>query len=65
MTNISSLLSRQLSVPQLVSQMFSPSNLMAAADPRNGKFLTGLTSTTLIVDFTSFKSRLCSGEEFP
>ena len=32
---------RQLSVPQLVSQMFSPSNLMAAADPRNGRFLTG------------------------
>ena len=30
-------------MPQLVSQMFSPSNLMAAADPRNGKFLTGLT----------------------
>ena len=37
---------RQLSVPQLVSQMFSPSNLMAAADPRNGRFLTGFNFYT-------------------
>ena len=32
---------RNLTVPEITSQMFSPSNLMAAADPRMGKFLTG------------------------
>jgi len=31
---------RSLSVPELVGQMFSPSNLMAACDPRTGKYLT-------------------------
>ena len=33
---------RSLTIPELTSQMFSPTNLMAAADPRNGKYLTGL-----------------------
>merc|ERR1712072_1112794 len=31
---------RQLSVPDLTQQMFSSSNMMAAADPKNGRYLT-------------------------
>merc|ERR1719445_2140273 len=31
---------RSLSVPEVVSQMFSPNNVMAAIDPRMGRFLT-------------------------
>merc|ERR1711959_77719 len=31
---------RRLSVPDLTQQMFSSSNMMAAADPKNGRYLT-------------------------
>jgi len=31
---------RQISVPELVSQMFDAKNMMAACDPRNGRYLT-------------------------
>lgn len=31
---------RSLTVPELTQQMFEPRNMMAAADPRNGKYLT-------------------------
>ena len=31
---------RSLTVPEVVSQMFSPTNVMAACDPRMGRFLT-------------------------
>jgi tubulin beta len=31
---------RQLSVPELVSQMFDAKNMMCAADPRHGRYLT-------------------------
>jgi len=31
---------RQLSVPELTQQMFDPKNMMAAADPRHGRYLT-------------------------
>jgi len=31
---------KQISVPELVSQMFDTKNMMAACDPRNGRYLT-------------------------
>jgi len=31
---------RALTVPELTSQMFDPRNMMAASDPRNGRYLT-------------------------
>jgi len=34
---------RSLSVPELTQQMFSPSNMMAASDPRHGRYLTVAT----------------------
>ena len=51
---------RQLSVPQLVSQMFSPSNLMAAADPRNGRFLTGFSFYTESFQLLSFTNTVAA-----
>ena len=34
-------LSRSLTVPELTQQMFDARNMMAACDPRHGKYLTG------------------------
>jgi tubulin beta len=34
---------RSLSVPELTQQMFSPGNMMAASDPRHGRYLTVAT----------------------
>ncbi|KAJ3308015.1 hypothetical protein HDU76_004186 [Blyttiomyces sp. JEL0837] len=34
---------RQLTVPQLTTQMFDPKNMMAASDPRHGRYLTVAT----------------------
>ena len=40
---------RALTVPELTQQMFDAKNMMAAADPRHGRYLTGnvieMTST--------------------
>ena len=55
---------RQLSVPQLVSQMFSPSNLMAAADPRNGRFLTGFYFLSFIWSIWSVSEKVVSELHF-
>jgi hypothetical protein len=35
------LLVRPLSVPELTQQMFDAKNMMAACDPRHGRYLTG------------------------
>jgi hypothetical protein len=32
---------RPLSVPELTQQMFDAKNMMAACDPRHGRYLTG------------------------
>jgi len=40
LTSRGGLLYRALSVPQLVQQMFDSKNMMAACDPRNGRYLT-------------------------
>ncbi len=34
---------RSLTVPELTQQLFDPKNMMAAADPRNGRYLTAAT----------------------
>ena len=34
---------RALTVPELFSQMFDNKNMMAASDPRHGRYLTALT----------------------
>ena len=35
------LLGRALTVPELTQQMFDAKNMMAACDPRHGRYLTG------------------------
>ncbi|KAL6939877.1 Tubulin beta chain (Beta tubulin) [Hanseniaspora osmophila] len=40
LTSIGSRSFRSLSVPELTQQMFDSKNMMAAADPRNGRYLT-------------------------
>ncbi|KAL6941928.1 Tubulin beta chain (Beta tubulin) [Hanseniaspora vineae] len=40
LTSIGSQSFRSLSVPELTQQMFDSKNMMAAADPRNGRYLT-------------------------
>ena len=34
---------RALTVPELTAQMFDAKNMMAACDPRHGRYLTGLS----------------------
>lgn len=41
---------RAVSVPELVSQIFSPENMMAAADPRLGRYLTCTGKSILTSD---------------
>ncbi len=36
-------LSRALTVPELTAQLFNPTNMMAACDPRHGRYLTVAT----------------------
>ena len=36
---------RALTVPELTQQMFDAKNMMAACDPRHGRYLTGTTSS--------------------
>ena len=36
------LLDRALTVPELTQQMFDAKNMMAACDPRHGRYLTGM-----------------------
>ena len=33
---------RAMTVPELTQQMFDSKNMMAAADPRHGRYLTGI-----------------------
>lgn len=40
LTSIASNSFRSLTVPELTQQMFDPKNMMAASDPRNGRYLT-------------------------
>jgi len=40
LTSLNSVGFKALTVPELTSQMFDPKNMMAASDPRNGRYLT-------------------------
>lgn len=43
LTSLKSQSFRSLSVPELTSQMFDPNNMMAASDPKHGRYLTVAT----------------------
>ena len=40
-----------MTVPELTQQMFDSKNMMAAADPRHGRYLTGLTYFSEVHDW--------------
>ena len=40
---------RALTVPELTQQMFDAKNMMAACDPRHGRYLTGTTADIFLL----------------
>jgi hypothetical protein len=59
---------RAVTVPELTQQMFDAKNMMAATDPRHGRYLTVRHSSLLNFVNThafDFRSRLSSVERFP
>ena len=54
-------LDRALTVPELTQQMFDAKNMMAAVDPRHGRYLTGNDNHSISA---SYNLLLCSCSDF-
>ena len=50
---------RALTVPELTQQMFDAKNMMAACDPRHGRYLTGESSNSLLCNYLCLLSCCC------
>jgi hypothetical protein len=48
---------RAVTVPELTQQMFDAKNMMAASDPRHGRYLTVKLSLSSVCRFLTFLNR--------